>query len=156
MDKMNKKYILMSLVLFLTIIVLGGCFTKKSITSSEFKNIMEKNGYTISENQEEHDFDGVDESFLAVKTDKYQIEFYTFNQEILAEGFFEEKVNEFVSLEDGNNIKTSQQGSNYKTYSITTEDVYAYISRIDDTLLYVNVDKEYKDEVQTSIKELNY
>ena len=135
MDKMNKKYILMSLVLFLTIIVLGGCFTKKSITSSEFKSIMQSNGYIVSKNEEELDFNGVVESLLAIKTDKYQIEFYTFNQEILAEGFFEEKVNEFVSLEDGNNIKTSQQGSNYKTYSINTEDVYAYISRIDDTFL---------------------
>ena len=82
MDKMNKKYILMSLVLFLTIIVLGGCFTKKSITSSEFKSIMQSNGYIVSKNEEELDFNGVVESLLAIKTDKYQIEFYTFNQEI--------------------------------------------------------------------------
>ncbi len=45
---------------------------------------------------------------------------------------------------------------NYSTYSLTTNGKYKYLSRIDNTLIYIDASDDYKDAIKDIIKELGY
>lgn len=58
-----------------------------------------------------------------------------------------------------NSAATSQvtfNGKNYSSYSITTGGKYKFVERVEKTVIYLNVDKEYKDDVKDLVKELGY
>ena len=56
----------------------------------------------------------------------------------------------------GENLSSSTNSKTYSKYSITTDDNYNYIARINNTVLYSFVDKKYKDKVNKLIKKLGY
>lgn len=47
-------------------------------------------------------------------------------------------------------------GKNFQKYTLSTESKYKVISRIDNTVIYLNVDDNYKEEVKNVLKELGY
>jgi len=51
---------------------------------------------------------------------------------------------------------TTSNMKNYSTYSLNTNGTYKYLSRIDNTLVYVDVDEDYKDDVKEIMKEIGY
>ena len=154
---MKKKHIIMSIICLVAVLFLVGCFTKQSITVDEFKSNMEGNGLTLNNIKEEYGvYEEVVDANTAILDDKYQVEFYTFTDEVSSQGFYETRINEFVPIESTYKEKYNETGSNYNIYSLTTEDVYVYISRVDKTLLYINVNKEYKDEIKDLIEKLGY
>ena len=61
------------------------------------------------------------------------------------------------STEDEENVSTSsKQVMSYSMYSVTTEETYMYISKVKNTLVYVETDVENKDEVLEFIEKMNY
>lgn len=62
----------------------------------------------------------------------------------------------FESQNSNVSASTTVGINNYSTYSLTTNKKYKYLSRIDNTLVYVDVDKSYKDIVQDIMKEIGY
>ena len=53
-------------------------------------------------------------------------------------------------------IKTKVNMLNYNTYSQTTATKYVYISRVENTILYIEVKADQKDEVMTVVEALGY
>ena len=52
--------------------------------------------------------------------------------------------------------QSSSSFGNYETYTLTTGDYYMHLCRVDNTFLYVKVNKENKDAVKKLIKDLGY
>ena len=46
-------------------------------------------------------------------------------------------------------------GNNSK-YTLKTKDEYKVVSRIEDTVIYADVDEKYEDEVKEILKEMGY
>ena len=46
--------------------------------------------------------------------------------------------------------------ANFSTYTLTTNDKYKLLSRIDNTVLYIDVVKDAKSEVKELVKHLGY
>lgn len=162
---MNKKALLIVLivVLILAAVIAAGVFLvvkfvnveKEALTAKEFISIMEDEDFLVGEvtdQFEDADIE-VEEAYVAVGDD-YQIEFYTFEDEENAEMFF--KVNKAKFDEDSASSKVSLNGKNFTSFSITADGEYRFVERVDETVIYLDVDEEYKDEVKEIIEKLGY
>lgn len=158
---MKKVLIVTGIVLVIVGIIVGFFITinkeKEHISADEFNTIMENKDYTTIETTslfvqyENYMY----KSYLA-KEDGYQIEFYELSNEENAIDMY--NTNEFKFKKEKENISayTTVSMRNYSKFELTTNGKYKYLSRIDNTLIYIDVDEEYKDTVKSIMKEIGY
>jgi len=166
----NEKGIgLVPLILIIVaIVVIGGIAVgaviinknnyKEPITASEFKNEMEDLDFEIVDAKYQFaEYDYVEKVYLALEEDgDYQIEFYKLDEEEDAINFYNNNKSIFESDKGSTSAETSVNLKNNSKYTLTTNGKYKVVSRIENTVIYLNVDKEYKDEVKDILKELGY
>ena len=154
---MKKKGLFLSALLFTFILLFTGCGKKKAITSSDFKSKAEAEGYTVVDVVNQFSATGyVKEAYVARSNEGYQIEFYVLTDNDMAKSMFETNKGIIENINGNNKMKTEVNLSNYNKYSITTSSNYGYLCRIDNTLVYVNTSKDYKDKVKSFIKKIKY
>ena len=90
------------------------------------------------------------------KNDGWQVEFYVLDTEQSAKGMYDTNKTIFENYESGNNVHATVTLKNYSTYMIKSSGYYMYLSRVDNTLLYVKVDDKYEDTVKSLVKDLGY
>lgn len=130
---------------------------KTPISASTFKTTMEGKGYvmTNSTSQFAQYPNYMLESYVAQKTG-YQIEFYELTSEENAISMYNTNKAKFESQKTNASASATASMNNYATYSLTTNGKYKYLSRIDNTLVYIDVDESYKDIVKDIMKEIGY
>lgn len=154
---MKKKGLLFSALLLAFIVLFTGCSKKKAITGDTFKSKAEANGYTVTDVHEQYASYGyIKEAYVASSNDGYQIEFYVLNDSDYAKSMFETNKAIIENANGNNKMKTEVNLSNYSKYSVTTSTTYGYLSRIDNTLIYVNTSKDNKSNVSKFIKQIKY
>jgi len=153
---MKKKGLLFSALLFAFLVLFTGCGKKKAINADEFKENAEAEGFTVTDAQSQYASYGyITQAFVASK-DGYQIEFYVLTDKDYAKSLFETNKAIIENASGNNKMKTEVNLNNYNKYTITTSTKYGYLSRIDNTLIYVNTTKENKDKVSSFIKKIKY
>ena len=149
------KKIFSSFICFIMVLFLVGCSNKTKIEGSKFREEMEKNGYIVIDTIVSQD--DSEKNFVAQeKEGKYQIEFYELSSKDKAKEKFS-NYKKGIDNENTNNFKKkSVKTGNYEKYTLETDDIYFLISRIDNTMIYLSVDTEYKNDINKIIKELGY
>lgn len=130
---------------------------KTPISASTFNTKMESKGYvmTNSTSQFAQYPNYMLESYVAQKTG-YQIEFYELTSEENAISMYNTNKTKFESQKTNASASATASMNNYSTYSLTTNGKYKYLSRIDNTLVYIDVDESYKHIVKDIMKEIGY
>lgn len=131
---------------------------KASMSADTFNNTMVTKGYVMTDTTSQFEQYGnyMTKSYAAQKSG-YQIEFYELSSVENAISMYNTNQQKFES-QKSNDLSTSTTVNlkNYSTYSLTTNGKYKYLSRIDNTLIYVDVDETYKDTVKDIMKEIGY
>lgn len=151
----KKKYLLL-IICLLTLFTLTGCSKKKVITTNEFKTIAQNYGYSIETPSQNNDYDNINETIIASKPSGIQVKYYVLNSTNDAKNMFTDNKKYFKTFRGNTTIESSINIFNYSSYSITSNNNYMYICRIENTLLYVKVEETFKSEVKDFIKALNY
>lgn len=159
-----KKKIVIIIAIIIAIIILGICLmlilakNKTPITAEEFKSKMEEKGYVIGDASEQFEEYGyIKKSYIAADKDyKYQIEFYEIIDNDYATSFFNLNKQVFENTKGNVATETSVNLKNYSIYRVSTENKYRVLSRIDNTVVYVDVDDIHKDEVKGILEDLGY
>ena len=159
-----KKSVIIIVVIAVTLIaVIGVVFInlnkeKISITASDFKNSMEQKGYAITDaNSQFSQYDYVKQVYIASSNDySFQIEFYELSDENYAMNFYNNNKSKFETSKGNASAETSASLKNYSKYTLSSNGKYMVVSRIDNTVIYVNVNDNYKDTVKDILKELGY
>lgn len=162
MKKITKIAIIISVIIAVvvlgTVLMFAFAQNKTPITAEDFKNKMEEKEYIIGDASEQFaEYGYINKSYIAANKDyTYQIEFYEILDSEYASSFF--NLNKQVFEERKGNIvtETNVNLKNYSVYTLSTDNKYRVLSRIDNTVIYVNVDKQYKDEVKGILDELGY
>lgn len=138
------------------IILSTGCTKKVELSAEEFKSRMEKDGYTVQEATSQFSqYDYIKKVYIAQNKDKtYQIEFYAMSNEESAESFYAHNKSVFENVSSAS--RTTVNLGNYSKYSQTGGGMYSVISRIGKTAIYVNANKDYKDEIKSVLDKLDY
>lgn len=160
MKKGLKIVLLISLVLVIAAVVVFFVVIDKEkeyMSAKEFYDEMEDEGYVMVDITAQYAAYGIDEAYLAVKPNQeYQIEFYELSSVSKAESMFESNKDYFKDRAGSKRVTSSYGFGNYDIYSLTSNGDFMYLCRIDNTLLYIDVDDSYKKEVKEIIDELDY
>ena len=86
----------------------------------------------------------------------YKIEFYKLAEEDNAISFYKTNKEIFENSKDSVSAEKSISLGNNSKYTLKTKDKYKVVSRIENTVIYVDVDAKYEDEVKEILKEIGY
>lgn len=153
------KVLLISVLCILTLVSFSGCGNKKNpISADEFCDKLESKSFTVSDSTSEYASNNeVVESYAAISPDYgYQIEFLIIDSDSNAKAMFETNKSKFEKDKDNLSVTTNLSFSTYEKYTIQSNGKYKVVSRINNTLLYVNANLEYKDEIQSILEEIGY
>lgn len=147
-------------IIGLLVLVLGlcACSKREAIDEDEFQKIMAEENFTVVNVEEQfEEFGYFEEAYVALEKDgNYQLEFYELENEDYTISFYNHNKELFEESKSGTVSETYINLANYNKYTLTVGDYYKVISRIDDTVIYLNVDKQYKDEVNNILEKLGY
>lgn len=140
------------------VIIISKNLNKQALTVSEFKEIMEDKDFEIIDVKDQFEnIDYIEKAYIALEEDyDYQIEFYRLEEEDYAIEFYKNNKEIFEDSKGSSSAETSVSMGNNSKYTLTTNDEYKVVSRIENTVIYANVDDKYKDEVKDLLKELGY
>ena len=138
-----KKSVIIAIIAVVILVVIGGVIfvnlnkEKASITASSFYTTMSQKGYSVQDSTSQYsEYDYVKQVYIAVSKDySYQIEFY--------------------ELLDAS-AETSVGLKNYSKYTLSSNGQYMVVSKINNTVIYVKVDDDYKNTVKDILEELGY
>lgn len=160
MKKGLKIALIILAVIVIGVVILIASLNKEkvAITPDSFKTTMEEKDYTVSDVTSVFSQYGgyVKKAYLAQKNTDYQIEFYELSNLDNAVDFFNTNRAKFESQKGNSSIYSNVSLKNYSTYSLTTNGKYKYVSRVDNTVIYIDVDEKYQDTVKSLIKEIGY
>ena len=151
-----KKKLLLGLLL-IGLLFITGCTAKEKLEPSNFKKIMEKKGFIVTEQTGTAIAEGgnVDLSYKAETPDqRYVINFYEFDGEVSAQGFYAKKQAELGST--GSQVYTELNLGNYSKYTMIYHERFAAISRVSNTVVYVDTEKNYQEEVKQLLLDIGY
>ena len=151
-----KKFKL--LVLLIGILFLTACANKTAITSDKFISIMEEENFDIVNALEQFsDYDEIKEAYIALEDDgDYQIEFYVLDNDNNAIKLYNHNKEIFEDSKGSVSSYTNVDLNNINKYTLSTNGKFNIVSRIDNTMIYLSVDYEFKDEVIDILKKLGY
>lgn len=158
----KKVLIIIGVIVVILVVVFFLIFSnlnkeKTPMSASTFSSTMETKGYTLTEATSQFSQYGnyVTKVYVAQKTN-YQIEFYEISTEENAISMYNYNKSKFEAQKTGTYTSTNVDLKNYSIFSLTVNGKYKYISRIDNTIIYVDADEVYKNDIKNTIKELGY
>lgn len=154
---MKKKLFSISLICMLLLVSLTGCTKKTVITTEHFKSIAQSHNYILTDATNQYASYGyIKEATIASIDSDSQVEFYVLDTEENAKYMFTLNKTKFESSKGSASTEKSFELGNHASYTLNSNDSYMYLSRIDNTLIYVNVPSESKDTVKSFVDELKY
>ena len=135
-----------------------GCALKQKepIDDEIFSRVMTNEGFKVVDVEQQFEQYGYFEDSYVATNNNYQIEFYELENEKNAIEFYNTNKSIFESQKSAVDVYSSIDLKNINKYTSTTDNEYKVISRIDDTVIYLKVDKKYKDEVNHILSKLGY
>ena len=159
----KKPLVIVLVVILILAIILGIVFVslnkeKTSISANDFKSSMQGKGYIIQDATSQFSsYDYIEQVYLAISNEySYQIEFYVLSDEAYATSFYNNNKSNFESSKGDVAAETNASLKNYSKYTLSSNNKYSVVSRIDNTVIYLNVDSSYKDTVKDLLDELGY
>lgn len=153
-----KKKISYILTLMIITVALTGCGKKKAITVDEYKDIMSSKLFVV--NNAKNNIDeksSIKDIYVAANTkERYQIEFYVLNSVDSAKEFFSNNKTRFGKQVGKNKVETKSKKGNFEKYTVTSLGQYRLVSRIDNTVIYLDIGESNKKKVDEILKELGY
>lgn len=151
------KKIKFLILVFLGILLTACVVEKEAIDEDDFIRIMTNEGFNIKQ-QFEYSGD-LEEYYIATDPKgEYEIEFWELDSDSNsnAKEFYENAKRMIETQKKGTYKDSNVDLINTNKYTLTNETMYIVISRIEDTFIYLDVDKEYKEEVNNILKKLGY
>lgn len=152
---MKKKLSLIA-VLVLFALTLTGCLSKEVKTTDDFIALAESKEMTAVNAIDQFSYLGYVTEATVATNKEWQVEFYVLSDEANAVSMFTTNVAKFESKKSGSSSETSTDLTNSQSYGLTSGGAYMYVARVENTLVYLDVDTEYKEEAQAFIEELGY
>ena len=160
---MKKPVIIAIIAVVIIVAILGVIFInlnkeKNSITASSFYDTMSQKGYSVQDATNQFSaYNYIKQAYIAVSEDSnYQIEFYELQDDSYATNFYNNNKSNFESSKGSTSAETSVGLKNYAKYTLSSNGKYMVVSRIDNTVIYVDVEANYKDNVKSILDELGY
>ena len=145
------KKIAIMLLAVLGIFALCSCGDKEPITAEKFQSYFEEKGFEVYDISDEWD-EEIFAQYRVATNGNYNVEFVVFTKDSYTEGTMD-------NIESGYSVKTTStevSSGNYRTMSFNSDGLYIMMTGVDNTLMYAEVDSDYKDEITKHFDALGY
>lgn len=156
---MKRKIVIIIFISLLITLCLVACenYSKKTITASEFRTIMESNGYTTTDITYQYKSDKhIKEVITASSKNDFDVSFYITDSLESAIDLFNTNKTYFEKQKSYISSEASTELANYSLFYLTTGGYYMYICRVDNTIFYARVLEAFKQPVNDIIEKLGY
>lgn len=147
------KKIFTLLMIAACLVTLCGCGKKESLKESEISKKLSNMGFNVTDVTDRME----DSNISIVKTannGKYQIEYYVFKNKENTKTAFDSNVALFE--EDKEHKGRQKNKDNYDRYDQKNDYYYNVVSRVDNILIYVSINKDYKNDVKKVLNKLGF
>ena len=149
-----KKKLLILLILILTLMTTG-CMTRDKLSPHDFKLILEKRGFVVSDKTLTQSNQKITSYYIATNSEKkYNVEHYEINNEMTAQGIYLKYKETMITT--GAQVSTEVNLGNSEKYVDNYNGKYRVASRVANTIIWVDANIEYQEEIKTLLKELGY
>ena len=150
-----RKAVKITIVVVAMIIIAIVCFAimqsgKKTITMEQFEEKAKENGYKIADIQNDiTKKEEITNAKLAISEDySYFISFYILKDNESAINFYKEQKEEFAKTKQEENEPVEKKSKSYEEYSLKSNGKYRYLSRIENTIVQLNVNESEEQKVK--------
>lgn len=151
---MKKSFIKIITILFISF-VSWGCTTKEVLTPNAFAAILKNNGFDIVNLTEQYKNNNDIKNVYIGKSNKgYQIEYFILKDEETASNLLNENASEITN--SINTTQTKREGDNYLKYIFVSNEYYFVVSKVDNTLIYVEASLDNQEEINNLLEQMNY
>lgn len=152
---MKNKSVLLGILIIVVVIFATGCGFYNLLDASEFKEHFGALGYTISD-EEEGKYES--QTYLVASKDDvpFKIEYYEFDEEIEAKKVYTkyyDNISEYITSDSKNNNTT---GAVFAKTVAVSEKEYIIISRVKNTLIFINGTNDYAKEIDKLLEDIKY
>lgn len=135
---------------------LCGCSPKTAIDTETFTKTMEAEGFTVTDITNEVETNDVATAVLIAANDNYQIEFYVLTDTDTGEGVFYNNKQLFDDDHSAKMLSSEITSKEHNYYAFNADGNFHMIARVDNTMLWCEAAKEYKDDIVELVKTLGY
>lgn len=151
----NKSVILGILIIVLVCIITTGCGFYNLLDTQEFKEHCGARGYTTSDKEK-----GLYESksyIVATKSDvPYKIEYYEFEDEISTKKAYEKQIDAIPNYITTDSQNKRIDGAVFSKTTAVSENEYIIISRVKNTMIFIASTKEFQNEIDSFLEDIDY
>lgn len=152
---MKNKGVILGIAIVVVVIFLTGCGFYNLVDATEFKEHFGALGYTISDTEEPKYENDV--YLVASKEDvPFKIEYYEFDEEMDAKKVYKKYIDSIVDYITSTSSNNETTGAVFTKMVAESEEEYIVISRVKNTLIFVNGTKDYKNEIDTLLEDIKY
>ena len=150
----NKKSVILGVLLAVIVCLTTGCFYNL-VDSKTFKEHFSAVGYTVSD-KEEARYES-DTYLVASKSDvPFEIKYYEFKDEKEAQKVYEKYKDSIVEFITSTSDNTETTGAVFSKTIAKSEKEYIVISRVKNTLIFIEGTNEYSKEIDKLLEDIEY
>lgn len=150
----GKNGILLGILIIAVVCLTTGCFYNL-VDSKTFKDHFAALGYTVSDSEEARY--EADTYLVASKSDvPYAIEYYEFKDEIEAKKVYEKYKDSIIEFISSTSDNTETTGAVFSKTVAVSEKEYIVISRVKNTLIFINGTNDYSKEIDKLLEDIEY
>ncbi len=151
----NKSIIIGIVIIVIVCIITTGCVFYNVVDKEEFNKHFTALGYSISDT-EEAKYEA-DTYLVATKEDvPYKVEYYEFENEVEAKKVYEKYKDSIVDYITANTENQETKGAVFAKIVAESTDDYIVISRVKNTLIFIDGTHDYKDSIDDILKDIKY
>ena len=151
----SNKSIVLGIIIFVIVILVAGCGFYNLVNTEEFKNHFTALGYTISDT-ETTEYESKSYLVASKKDVPYKVEYYEFDTEVNAKKTYEKykkNIPRYITSDSKNQETT---GAVFTKIIAVSDNEYIVISRVKNTLIFINGTKDYTNEIDKLLEEIKY
>lgn len=151
------KRFLLFFICTVCIFCLTGC-GKKKISVEELLNVTGKYGYIPSDVtvDAQNRNSKIVKSIYLTNNDDIEIKFSILQDMNSALNQFTITQRDVETYKEDGYLYSTEATTNYESYALNTKENYYYISRVDETYLYIKCNYKKKDEIIKFVEEIGY
>lgn len=152
---MKNKSVILGFLMIVVVCLATGCGFYNLLEANEFKDQFGALGYTVS-NSEEAAYK-TDTYLVATKEDvPYKIEYYEFKEELEAKKVYEKYKDNIVDYITSNSQNKETTGAVFAKTIAVSDNEYIVISRVKNTLIFIAGTKDYANEIDKLLEDIDY
>ena len=156
------KKIALILTVVIVLAMMDGCLIQEAsrtpISANEFTTKAEAAGYRIQDAADQAS--GAAEDYLiaiqGTSAIDYQIEFFVVSTVDQAKATYQGNLSKIESQKGAISTNLSADKETYAYYKLASDNRYYVISRIENTLVYIDASEKYKDEIVKFLRDIGY